>query len=264
MAAGPDAAGPDANGTTVPNVTVPNVTAPDVTAPGPGGTRRERPGFRRAVRATSTLMIAAGLAVALFIGYELWFTNVLAARSQQHLRHQLTQTWARQPPRPAAAPVPPTDLGDGIALMSIPKIGMRRTVVIEGVGTSELKQGPGHYPGTAPPGQVGNFVVSGHRTTYGHPFGNLDRLAPNDPIIVEVADRWFLYRVTRAEVVSPDDVGVTLPVPEHPGVAPTAGGITLTTCEPKYSASHRLVVFGTLAETHPKSQPPPVDAVDPR
>ena len=64
-------------------------------------------------------------------------------------------------------------------------------VIVEGTGTEDLKRGPGHYPGTAMPGQVGNFVVAGHRTTYGAPFnrsttikaGRRDRARDPDDVV---------------------------------------------------------------------------------
>lgn len=141
-------------------------------------------------------------------------------------------------------------LGERVAVLRIPRLGPAYApVVVEGVGAAELVEGPGHYPGTALPGQVGNVVVSGHRTTHTHPFGQLDELRTGDPIVVDVAGRSFTYRVIQSLVVAPDDLGAILPVPDHPGERPTRRLLTLTTCTPKFSASSRLVIHAELTAT---------------
>jgi sortase A len=226
---------------------------------GLGGRRRLLAG--RLARGLGELLITAGVLVALFLAYQLWVTDLFAARTQDHLHHQLVEQWNRPPvpPRPtSAAParpaVPPVPLGDGVAILRVPRFGRDYApVVVQGVSAADLRRGPGHIPGTAMPGQLGNFVVSGHRTTYGKPFNRLDELKVGDPLVVEVQDRYYTYRVTGSEVVLPNRVDVTDPVPKHPGAAPTRELITLTTCHPKFSASHRLIVYGELADTTSKS-----------
>jgi sortase A len=119
---------------------------------------------------------------------------------------------------------------------------------VEGVDAAKLRQGPGHYPGTAMPGEIGNFVLSGHRTTYSAPFNRIDELRRGDDIVVDARDARYTYRVTRAEVVEPTRMEVIAPVPEHPGERPARPMITLTTCHPEYSARQRLIVYGVLAQ----------------
>ena len=96
-------------------------------------------------------------------------------------------------------------------------------------------------------------MLSGHRTTYGAPFSELDQLRDGDAIVVETRDSWFTYRVTGQQIVSPDAVEVTYPVPGQAGAAPRSRVITLTTCHPKYSARQRLVVSGRLEQRQPTS-----------
>src|SRR5262249_52496281 len=91
-----------------------------------------------------------------------------------------------------------------------------------------------------------------HRTTYLAPFNRVNELKSGDKILVDTQDKQYVYEVTSEKVVSPDDLDVTDPVPFHPGTAPTDHLITLTTCHPKYSASHRLIVFGRLVQTLPR------------
>jgi sortase A len=141
-----------------------------------------------------------------------------------------------------------------VALLRIPRLGRHYVqVVVEGVQVEDLRKGPGHYPGTALPGRIGNFVVSGHRTTYGAPFGSLDRLRTGDPIVLETGAGWYIYRTTRREIVPPTAVDVTAPVPERPGVRPIQAMLTFTTCHPRYSARKRLVVFGLLRDSLPRT-----------
>ena len=144
--------------------------------------------------------------------------------------------------------------GDAIGIIRIPRLGTKYGyAIVEGVSTDDLKKGPGHYPGTANPGGIGNFVVSGHRTTYLAPFNGLGELAVGDAIVIETRDTWYTYRVTKTQTVLPTDTAVVLPVPGQPRATPTQALITLTTCTPKYSASHRLIVTGVLQSALPKS-----------
>jgi sortase A len=231
---------------------------------------------------TGELLITLGVIVFLFIGYELWFTGLYTEHAQSQLKGQLATAWA-SPAAPSTTPAPassaspgstaasspgPTSVptasasaltpialpGDAIGIIRIPQLGSKYGyAIVEGVSTDDLKKGPGHYPGTANPGGVGNFVVSGHRTTYLAPFNGLGELGIGDAIVIETRDTWYTYVVTKTQTVLPTDTGVVLPVPGQPRAKPTQALITLTTCTPKYSASHRLVVTGLLQSALPKS-----------
>ena len=160
------------------------------------------------------------------------------------------------PVAPATPPaVTPIALpGDAIGIIRIPRLGAHYGfAIVEGVSTDDLKKGPGHYPGTANPGGVGNFVISGHRTTYLAPFNGLGDMVIGDAIVIETRDTYYTYRVTKTASVLPTDVNVVLPVPGQPRAKPTQALITLTTCNPKYSASHRLIISGLLESALPKS-----------
>lgn len=127
-----------------------------------------------------------------------------------------------------------------IAIITIPSIERLEEgwTVVEGVGTSDLKNGAGHMPQTPMPGQPGNTVISGHRTTYGAPFHELDELEPGDAIEVETAIGTSVYEVHESIVVGPSETWVT---------APREGAwLTLTTCNPKFSSRQRLVLFAEL------------------
>jgi sortase A len=200
--------------------------------------------FRWLLSGIGQLMITLGVIVLLFVVYEVKVTNLYTHDQQRDLGDKLDRTWAA--PAPAAHLAAFRD-GEGIARIYFPTIGKGQVhVVVEGVSRADLKKGPGHYPGTNLPGELGNAVISGHRTTYGAPFNRLDELHVGDPIVIETRTTFFTYRVVRSFVVPPSAVGETNHVPNQPGAVPTQRLLTLTTCNPKYSAKTRLVVRGEL------------------
>lgn len=138
--------------------------------------------------------------------------------------------------RAVLAEAPPPD-GDALGRIRIPAAGVDWTVV-EGVGPADLRRGAGHMPGTALPGQPGNAVISGHRTTYGAPFHNLDRVAAGDLITVTTITGTHVFQVVEALVVRPGEMWVT---EQWQG-----SWLTLTTCHPRFSSRERLVVFARL------------------
>lgn len=220
--------------------------------------------IRTAARGSGQLLITAGLVILLFASYELWGTGLGTDRAQHKLYSQLTRQWQQQP-----APTTGEDstsgqlvtqlakppLGSGIAILRIPRMWHNTDprVVVEGVQLADLARGPGHYPDSALPGQVGNFAVAGHRATHGNGFLQLNTLRAGDAVVVETRTTWFTYRVTTSSLVLPTQVSVVDPVPDEPGATPRQKLLTLTTCDPWYSATHRLIVHGVLATTHAKT-----------
>lgn len=214
---------------------------------------RRRRGLGRALlRLTGELLMTAGVVILLFAGYELYGTGLTTAREQSRLERELAQAWAATPPAadrptPAVRPVQPPSLGAPVAVLTIPRLGEDyRHVVVEGVAREELKKGPGHQPGTASSGQLGNMVLAGHRTTYGAPFGRFDEIAAGDEVVLSDATGTYTYRISGSEVVDPSDTAVVLPVPRQPGAEPTQRLLTMITCTPKYSAKYRLIITGEL------------------
>ncbi|HEU5157384.1 MAG TPA: class E sortase [Streptosporangiaceae bacterium] len=204
--------------------------------------------MRTIIRSLGELCITAGLILLLFVAYELWGTGRYTEGQQNKLSQELNKDWTND-----KVTTERVRLGHGMALIRIPRLGKSyRFVVIEGVSVADLRKGPGHYPGTALPGQMGNFVVSGHRTTYQAPFNRIDRLRGGDTILIDTRTKQYVYRVTGQRIVLPSEVEVTAPVPFHPKRRPTERLITLTTCHPKYSAARRLIVFGRLVEALPR------------
>lgn len=224
------------------------------------------------VRLTSLvgwILLGCGAGVLLYLAYALLFTNVGAERAQGELRAQWQQQIDAAPRQadPHADDVEPraaaveqraairderraAPRGDGMALIEFvrpgsdqPLIHDEPLVVLDSVATDALAKGPGHYPDTALPGAAGNFSVAGHRTTYGAPFFHLDRLRNGDRILVTDRDgASHTYEVARQHVVSPGDSWVIGEDPLGTGT-PT---MTLTTCNPRFSAAERLVVHAEL------------------
>ncbi|MDP2623631.1 MAG: class E sortase [Actinomycetota bacterium] len=133
----------------------------------------------------------------------------------------------------------PPPRGEPLGRIVVPTAGID-WVVVEGVNPDDLRKGPGHMPGTAMPGQYGNAVLSGHRTTYGAPFGHLDRLQPGDRFTVETLIGVHTYQVVSIEVVNPTDTWVVQPM--------EGSWLTLITCTPKYTSRQRLIVFSKLVD----------------
>ena len=126
--------------------------------------------------------------------------------------------------------------------------------VLQGTDHDTLTKGMGHYVGTAFPGQIGNFALAGHRTTYGRPLHNIDLLQKGDIIVVETKASYVVYAVDRHVIVTPDHVDVIAPVPQQPGAKPVEAWMTMTACHPKFSATQRYVVFAKLVKTIPRAE----------
>ncbi|TDC77807.1 class E sortase [Actinomadura sp. 7K507] len=217
--------------------------------------------MRAVLRGLAETLVTAGLLLAFFVGYLAWGTSQYMHQEQGGLQDELEQRWSAARARQAAATTrngsggapgvkagasAPAE-GEALAILRVPRFGASyRYAVIEGVSEEDLRRGPGHYPGTAGPGQVGNMAVAGHRTTYGSPFNRNGDLKRGDRILVDTATATYVYEVTGRVIVRPGETGVIAPVPRKPGRKPVKRMLTLTTCHPKFSAAYRLVVFAEL------------------
>jgi sortase A len=210
----------------------------------------------RLLRATGWLFIAIGTLVLLYLVYSLLYTNRTTEQAQEALRDQWElqlaggedTTDGGDDDEDIARPV---SAGNAVAALTFRRPGRDAPLVhsdplyvISGVSLSDLQAGPGHYPGTALPGEDGNFAVAGHRTTYGAPFFNLDQLRRDDEIVVTAPDgEEYTYIVRRQQIVAPAETWVIAPDPLERG-RPV---LTLTTCHPRFSNAQRLIVFAELA-----------------
>ena len=217
--------------------------------------------MRAVLRGLGELLVTAGLVVLLFVVYQVYWTNVESDRAQAQITDSLQKTWKAAPdptPSPGTTTAPalqaPSD-GTGFALIRIPRLGSGWVKpVVEGVTLPDLHRGIGHYPDTALPGQVGNFAVAGHRATNGEPFRDLNEVKVGDSIVLETQDMWFVYVVDKTFKVLPTGTWVIDPVPGQPrGTTPTQKLVTLTTCDPRWGHTRRLIVSGHLVDQQPKS-----------
>jgi len=204
------------------------------------------------------VLITLGVLLLLFVAWQLWWTDVTANRDQTSTIQTLERDFADERQGGPAGKEPPATLksvpfGKAFAIVRIPRFGAEfARPVLEGTDRGTLKKGVGHYQGTAMPGVVGNFSVAGHRTTYGRPFHNIDRLRKGDVIVVETKASYVVYVVDRHLLVTPYQMEVIAPVPQDPGAKPAAAWMTMTSCHPKFSATQRYVVFARLDKVIPR------------
>jgi sortase A len=192
---------------------------------------------RKALRVgLSVLSVGLLLGAAGTIGYP-FYTNMYQDRLQSQLDRQLASPDLR-----AAYQSRSVAEGDSLTRIIIPRINVD-TIVVEGVTASALRAGAGHYPSSPLPCEAGNVAIAGHRTTYGKPFHDLDRLQSGDRITLETPIGSCTYEVERTWITDPTDVGVVDNTPD--------ARLTLTTCHPKGSARERLILTATMvsAET---------------
>jgi sortase A len=255
----------------MPDTALADAAAPDAPQPrrsGSGTTTGDK--IRLVLRGIGQTLITGGLVVLLFVVYEVWITNVFSARANNQLADKIKHEWSvsDDPLLPLPNGNDPTiKVGSGIANLYLPRLGRDyHFAIVEGVSQDDLATGPGHYPGTALPGDVGNFAVAGHRVGKGEPFLNIDHLRAGDAVIVETKTWWYVYRVKGhpegtdpqtavdtdgipgREIVDPSQGRVLQPVPDHPGARPTERLMTMTTCHPKFTAAQRMIVYSAFQQ----------------
>ncbi len=220
------------------------------------------------------LLIIAGVGTGLYVAWTAWWTDVVAVQEQTALVDDLGQrdvsgvgTEHRGPAPVLAEPPAVTDV---FGTMQIPRFGTDYERPI-GEGTDRERVlntiGLGHYQDTAMPGAAGNFAVAGHRVTYGKPLNQIAELKTGDAVVVRVTDAktdfdvWYVYKVTDSQIVTPDHVETIAPVPNQPGVTPTAADrwLTLTACHPMWSAKERFVTHAKLDYWMPASEGTPTE-----
>ena len=215
----------------------------------------------RLIHVVGWAFLGVGLLIGLFLVYQLFVTDLINSRSQAAAVDELvvvladrrddlavpssTTTLASTTTTGQVVEVPELRVesevaaGEPFARLIIDRIELD-AVVFEGVDRTTLKSGPGHMPGTPLPGQPGNAVISGHRTTYGRPFYDLDQLVAGDEIEVETALGISTYAVREILIVAPTDVWVA--------GAKDGAWLTLTTCHPRFSAAERLIIQAELVD----------------
>lgn len=207
-------------------------TASNLQTQSPVDPHRRGPRHGRVLRLVGKSCLTAAFILAAYIAWLLWGTGIYTARRQDGLRQQLEARLAEGRPHPGEPTILP---GRAYAVLQIPSIDLD-VVIVEGTDVNALKSGPGHYRRTDDPWDPrGRVAIAGHRTTYGAPFWDLDRIRPDDPIRLITELGTFEYQVTGSRVVLPTATAVL-----RPSRAPS---LVLTTCSPRFSAARRLIVF---------------------
>ena len=224
---------------------------------------------RGTIRTFGELCITAGLIMILFVVWQLWWTDIEANRDNENLASTLVTQWKDNPrdklpddpDTPVVAQTPEENKAFGI--MYVPRFGddYYRTIA-EGVQLEPVlnRMGMGHYPSTARPGEVGNFAMAGHRVTYGKPLNLIAEMRPGDPVVIQTQEGFYTYTMRNFEIILPDATEVLAPVPAFPEYKGKERLLTLTACNPMFSARERYVIYAELTEWRPASEGPP-DAI---
>ncbi|RUQ98045.1 class E sortase [Labedella endophytica] len=237
--------------------------------------RRDRTKKRRRITFLGVfgeLSITAGALIFLFLFWQLWFNDIVVRAEQNSAAESLSESFieaaqegpATEPTEPADPAAPPIGQTAGDAerfgVLTIPRFGDDYQAEIAG-GITRARTlntiGIGHYLTTQAPGEVGNFAVAGHRTTYGKPLNQIANLRVGDAIVVQTAEGWYTYRFRTLEYVTPSAADVLNPVPQADGVEATDRLITLTSCSPMYSAAERIIAYGVFESFTPITDPAP-------
>ncbi|GAA4101619.1 class E sortase [Streptomyces sp. NPDC048491] len=217
---------------------------------GPPPARRGHGRVAAAISVFGELLITAGLLLALFVVYSLWWTNVMADREASKQGDNVRRDWA------AATGPGALDTKGGIGFLHVPAMKNGEVLVEKGTDTDVLNHGvAGYYtdpvkatlPGTD---KDGNFTLAAHRDGHGAKFHNIDKLKTGDPVVFETKDTWYVYKVfAELPETSKYNVDVLQPVPKESGAKKPGRYITLTTCTPVYTSKYRYIVWGELVRT---------------
>lgn len=221
------------------------------------------------------LLITAGVIVMLFLGWYIWLDDIVSGTQQQaagvEVQQELQSQWERgeaQTERPVDNGEPivaePAAAGQVFATLIVPRFGADYVRPIAGgvdmrTVLNNRQIGIGHYLNTQMPGEVGNFAIAAHRTTYGAPFADIAELRLGDLIYVETADGWYEYSFRGLEYVWPTYVSVLEPVPREPDIAPTERILTMTSCNPKFSSAERIIAYAVMENWYPRAGGPPTE-----
>lgn len=204
----------------------------------------------RALRWTGNVFIVLGATLLFFVVYEVYGTSMISRNHQSALAESFDPVIEPPSPPPTVespSPSPSPSLStlplnpggpEPIARIRIPRIGVNQ-IVVEGVTLDDLSWGPGHYRLTPQPGEPGSVGIAGHRTGWGSPFINLDKLERGHRIHLDTPEATYVYEVTGSRVVDPGQSRVLLGDPR----SRATHKLTLTTCTPKYTSLRRLIVW---------------------
>ena len=241
-----------------------------------GGTRHpsRRLTARRVLGSVGRLLVTSGVVLLLLVAYQLWGTNLQTARAQDQLQHEFEEALADRGVVAGTTTVPgsttttPADRPDAVHRAAHPPSGRRgggqaqhpvdrraELLLRRGHRHRPAQAGAAHYPESPLPGQAGNAAIAGHRTTWGAPFHNIDKMQVGDIVEIETQQGTFRYEMTEQLIVAPQDTYVLDDVGDN--------RLTLTACHPKLSSKQRIVIHAALVGNPVERLPGQDDAAGP-
>jgi sortase A len=153
-------------------------------------------------------------------------------------------------------------LGQAFATLYVPRFGADFVrPIAEGTDLPAVlnnqRLGVGRYSETQNLGELGNFAIAAHRTTYGAPFADITELRVGDRIFVETREGWYAYRFRNHEYVWPTALSVLNEVPRFSGIEPTERILTMTSCHPRFSEAERVIAYAVFDDWYPRDGGPP-------
>ncbi len=234
----------------------------------------------RIIGVVGEVLMTAGVFVLLFLGWHVWYNDVVSGIAQNNAGSELSDKWDnvplsvpefdRHPGDSAGArlePEPPITaspaLNTRFATLIVPRFGETfERAIAHGIDPKKVlnvrNSGLGHYPQSNELGEIGNFAIAGHRTTYGAPLGNIDQLRVGDRLYIETEAGWYVYRYRNLEYVWPKEVAVIKPVPQS-NAAGADRLLTLTSCHPKLSSAERVIAYSVFETFVPRDRGAPAE-----
>jgi sortase A len=210
------------------------------------GLAMRRPGGRRSVSLFTVLLLLAGVGMFAFpAATDLWGSY----------RQRQVQDLSANPSYQTLYLEHQVKVGAGLTRLIIDNNRIHVNVmVVEGTSLAALQAGAGHYEATPFPCEQGNVAIAGHRTTYGRPFNKIDKMRAGDTVALLTPFARCTYQVVPAFdghsnpwIVLPNAYGVV----GQAGKLGTGHWLTLTSCHPKGSDSHRIVLRLKLVKIQP-------------
>lgn len=226
-----------------------------------------------AVGVIGEVLITVGVVMFLYVAWFFWIGDAIQGAENNAAGAEQAAQWdapvPTSEPGPSATPEPTAEPevfdpvvapqpGDGevFGVMYVPRFGKDYAVRMAGGVSRSVTLDPigiGHYPDTAMAGEVGNFAVAAHRTTWGKPFAQIADLRINDAIVIKTPDGWYTYRFRNLEYVHPNAVDVLSAVPQSSAEPDGARYLTMTSCSPMYSQAERIVAYAVFESFQPLS-----------
>lgn len=249
----------------------------------PALSRADRKKQRRlaALGVTGEILLTVGVLVQLFWLWNVGINDWIQGFTQSQAASELSEQWqtdAEDTPGFAKGrgesggqvdygPPPVVDVvpeGSAFATLYVPRFGdTYQRVIGEGVDLATVlndqRLGVGRYPQSNALGEVGNFAIAGHRTSFGASFGDISELRLGDRLYVETADGWFAYEFRNLEYVWAEEVDVLNPVPKKDSVEATDRLLTLTSCHPRFSDAERVIAYAVFDMWFPRDVGPPAE-----